>query len=232
MPFEKRLERHLQREERRLRARVRQRRDQRVDAPLAAGEPRPRRQLRPVQLQHLTRPVARPLRRTHARRPQLAQPPLDQIDRAVVAVLVAQQLGRSRRLDLRPVLKHAAQHRLERVELRRRRRPPVARRLLAPRQPGDRPPVDPQPPRDLPRRDPVRYQRPHLSPLQPAAHLPPPRLDPTRPVEPASRVGQIRAAASGALFAARSRCSISRPASSRIGVVDSVVSATATTAKQ
>src|SRR5262249_14476309 len=43
----------------------------------------------------------------------------------------------------------------------------------------------------------------------------PPRPSPTEPVEPASPAGQIRAATSGALFAARFRCSIGRRASTR-----------------
>jgi hypothetical protein len=138
VPFEERLDRHVEREERRLRARVRKRGNQRVNATLAAGEPRPGRHLRPLELQHLPRPVAGPLRRPHSRRPKLTQPPLDQIHRTHVAVLVAQQLGRPRRLDLRPLLEQTTQHRLERIELRGRRRSPITQRLLAPRQPGNR----------------------------------------------------------------------------------------------
>src|SRR5207244_4681067 len=48
---------------------------------------------------------------------------------------------------------------------------PITQRLLAPRQPGDRAPVDPQPLCDLPLRNPIRRQRPHLRPLQRAPHL-------------------------------------------------------------
>src|SRR5215207_3491480 len=43
----------IEAEVRGLRARVGQRRDQRVDAPLAAGDLRPRRHLTPIELQHL-----------------------------------------------------------------------------------------------------------------------------------------------------------------------------------
>ena len=93
------------------------------------------------------------------------------MNRERCTVLVAQQLRRSRRSDLRPLLEQAPQHWLEGIELRHNRRSPVARRLLAPRQPGNRPPIDPQPTRDLPLRDPVRHQRPHLRPLQRAPHL-------------------------------------------------------------
>ena len=64
------LGRQIEAEVRRLRARVGQRRDQRVDAPLAPGDPRPRRHLGPVELQHLPRPIARPLRRPHRPRSQ------------------------------------------------------------------------------------------------------------------------------------------------------------------
>jgi hypothetical protein len=69
VPLKKRLDRHLQREERRLRARVRQARDQRVHPPLTSGHQRSGRHLAPVELQHLPRPVAGPLRRPHRRRP-------------------------------------------------------------------------------------------------------------------------------------------------------------------
>jgi hypothetical protein len=143
MPLEKRLGRHLEAEERRLRTRVGQRADERVHASLTTGECRSRRHLRPVQLQHLPRPVAGPLRRPDRARPQLPQPPLHQINRAVVAVLVAQKLGRARRLDLRPLSDQPPQHRHERIQLRARRRSPIPRRLHAPCQPGDRPPIHP-----------------------------------------------------------------------------------------
>jgi hypothetical protein len=50
------------------------------------------------------------------------QPTFDQINRAIEAVLVAQKLGRPRRLDLPPLPKQAAQHRVERIQLRGRPR--------------------------------------------------------------------------------------------------------------
>jgi len=78
--LEEGLDRHLEGEEGRLRARVGQRGDERIHAPLAAGELRPGRHLRPVQLHDLPRPVARPLRRPHHRRAQLAQPTADDVD--------------------------------------------------------------------------------------------------------------------------------------------------------
>ena len=178
VPLQERLERHLEAEERRLRARVGQARNEHVDAPLTAEQLRAVRHLRPVELQHLTRPVAGPLRRPHRRRPQLTQPALGDVDRTAVTEVGAQELGRPRRPDQRPLLQQAPQHRLERVKLRAHRRPSVARRLTARGQASDRPPTDPEPPRDLPLRQPVRPQRLHPRPLQRAPHLPPPRLGP------------------------------------------------------
>ena len=122
--------------------------------------------------QHLTRPIAGPLRRPRSRRPKLTQPPRDQISRAVVAVLVAQQLGHPGCLDLRPLLEQTTQHRLERIELRGRRRSPITRRLLAPRQPGNRPPINP--PADA--RSPAPRPRP--------APTPAPAPTPTRSAPP------------------------------------------------
>jgi hypothetical protein len=186
MPLQKPVDRHLEREERGLRTRVRQRRDQRVHAPLAPGDLRPRRHLRPIQLQHLPRPIAGPLRRPHRPQAQLAQPTAHDTDRGHVAVL-ARHSRRSRRLDLRPFLEQAPQHRLEPIELRPHPSPPITRRLTARQQPRDRTPVDPQPLRDLPLRQPVRRQRPHPRPLQRAQHLPTssPRPDPSgRACEP------------------------------------------------
>jgi hypothetical protein len=171
MPLQERLDGHLQREEGGLRAGVRQRRDQRVDAPLATNDERSGRHLRPVDLQHLPRPIAGPLRRPHRPRPQLAQPLLHQPQRAAVAIVVAQDLRQPRRLDLRPLLEQSPQHRLQRIKLRARRGAPGPRRLHAREQPSDRPPVDPLPGRDLPLRDAIRRQRPHLRPLQRAPHL-------------------------------------------------------------
>jgi hypothetical protein len=58
------------------------------------------------------------------------------------------------------------------------RTPPIGAVVGRPRQPRDRPPIDPQPAGDLALRDPVSGQRPDLRPLQRAAHLPsPPVLD-------------------------------------------------------
>jgi hypothetical protein len=53
------------------------------------------------------------------------------------------------------------------------------------RESGDRAPVEPQSPRDLPLRDPIRHQRPHLRPFQRAPHLRTSRL--TSPIQPASK---------------------------------------------
>jgi hypothetical protein len=214
MSLQEGLDRHLEREERGLRTRVRERGNKRVHPPLPASDLRPRRHLGPVQLHHLPRPVAGPLRRPHLAWTKLAQPTPHDVDRADIAVL-AQHLGRPRRLDLRPLLNQPPQHGLEAIEARASRRTPVARRLLASEHPGDGAPVDPQPARDLPLREPVRRQRPRPRPLQRAQHLLTSSPRPDRPVEPASRAGQISAKASGALFAARSRCSIGRRASPR-----------------
>jgi hypothetical protein len=70
--------------------------------------------------------------------------------RAAEAVLETQDLGDSRRLDLRPLLDQPAQHGLERVELRAERRATIVRRLVAARKPYHGAAIDPQPPRDLP----------------------------------------------------------------------------------
>ncbi len=188
MPLEERLDRHLQREERRLRARIRQRGDQRIDAPLPTRDQRPARQLRPIELQHLARPIAGALSGPHRPRPQPLQVRLHQPHRARVPVLRAQDLRHPRRLDQRPLPKQPPQHRLQHVKLRPSRRAPVARRLIARDQPRDRPPIDPQPHRDLPPRDPVRRQHPHLRPLQRAPHLRPLARH-HRSVEPRRRGG-------------------------------------------
>jgi hypothetical protein len=178
VPLEERLERQIKAEVSGLGARVGQRRDQRVDATLAPGNPRPARHLGPIQLQHLTGPIAGALGGTSRGRAQPTQVLAHEPLRAAVAVLVTQDLGHSRRLDLRPLLDQPTQHRLERVELRTDRSPPVPRRLLAARETNHRAPIDPQPPRDLPLREPLRRQRPHLRPLQRAPHLLPPRSKP------------------------------------------------------
>jgi Chain length determinant protein len=89
-----------------------------------------------------------------------------QADQVVASkALVAENLRQPRRLDLRPLLKQPPQHRLKRIKLRPGQRPPVTRRLITRAQPRDGPPIDPQPRRNLPLRDPVRRQRPHLRPL-------------------------------------------------------------------
>src|SRR3989454_5970358 len=72
----------------------------------------------------------------------------------------------------------SAQNGLERVELGTERRAAIARRLVAARKPYHGTAIDPQPPRDLPLREPLRRQRPHLRPLQRAPHLLPPRSTP------------------------------------------------------
>jgi hypothetical protein len=62
-------------------------------------------------------PVAGALGGALATRTQLAQAALDDVHRALVTVL-AQDLGHARRLDLGPLLEHAADQRLERIEHR------------------------------------------------------------------------------------------------------------------
>src|SRR6266536_2908846 len=109
---------------------------------------------------------------------------------SAVAVVVAQDLRQPRRLDLRPLLQQPPQQRLQRIQLRPRRRPPIPRRLVARQKPRDRPPIDPQPPRYLPPRDPIRRQRPHLCPLQRAPHLRTSRS--TSPTERASKARRTR----------------------------------------
>ena len=178
MALQKGLDRHVEREVRRRRPRERQRADQRVDAPLPAGDPRPRRHLSPIDLQHLPRPIARLLRRPLRPRPQHRQPLADQINRPAVAVLIAQDLGHPRRLDLRPPLEQPAQHhRLQRIQHRPRRRPRIARRLRRLDQLRRRPPVDPQPPCDLAssRPHPRPSPSPQPTPTRCAPPSPPPR---------------------------------------------------------
>jgi hypothetical protein len=172
MALQERLGRHLQAEVRRRRARERQRADQRVDPPLAACDLRTRRHLRPVDLHHLARAIAGPLRRPLGARPQRRHPLADQIDRAAIAVVIGQQLGDPRRPDVRALLQQPPDHRLERIEHRPRRRALIARRLAGLDQPPDRPAVDPQPPGDLALRHAIGRHRPHLRPLHRAAHLP------------------------------------------------------------
>jgi hypothetical protein len=58
--------------------------------------------------------------------------------------------------------------------------------------------------------NPSGAKRPHLRPLRRAPQLPTFSPRPDQPLEPASPAGQITAATSGAPFAARFRCSISR----------------------
>ena len=194
VPLQKRLGSHLKREEDSLRARVRQARDQRVHAPLTTCDRRPRRHLAPVELQHLTGPVAGPLRRPHRPRPQLLQMRPHQTLRAGVAIVGAQDLRQARRLDLRPLLQKPPQHRLQWIKLRARRRAPVARWLVGRDHPRDRPPVDPQPRRDLPLRQTICRQRPHPRPLQRASHLRTPRS--TSPTERASKPARTRSTTS------------------------------------
>jgi hypothetical protein len=223
VPLEKRLERQVEREERRLRTRVRQRRNQRVHPPLPPRHGRPGRHLAPIELQHLPRPIARPLRRPHRRRPQLLQASLHQPHRAGVAVVVAENLRQPRRLDTRPLLEQPPQHRLQRIELRPGRRPPIMRRLITPRQPGDRAPVDPQPLCDLALRDPVRRSRrrstrtsrptPAPAPTPTSSAPPHPSLDNTDPSSLDNEPDAISDAASGALFDYRSWRSIEMRAS-------------------
>jgi len=176
--LEEGLERQVKAEVRGLGTRVGQRRHQRVDAALAPRDRRPRRHLGPVELQHLSGPIARALRRAHACRAQAAQVLAHESLGAAEAVLEAQDLGDPRRLDLRPLLDELAQNRLEQVELRAEPSAAIVRRLVAASEPYHRAAIDPQPPRDLPLRESLRRQRPHLRPLQRAPHLLPPRSTP------------------------------------------------------
>ena len=214
MALEKRLERHLEGEVSALRARVGQAAEQHIDAPLAARDLGSGRRLEPVELDHLTRAVAGPRRRSLPSRAQLAQLALDDVDRARVAVLITQYLGHARRLDVGPALERLADHRLETVDARALARASVARRLVGLDHPPDRPAGDPQSSRDLALRDAVRGERPdsaHSNALR-TSRAPPCLTGASRPSVRAQAV--VTGAASGALFAARTRCSIGRPASS------------------
>ncbi len=106
-----------------LRPRERQRRDQRIDATLDPLDPRPSRHLRPFELHHVPRPIARPLRRPLHPRPQPRQPAPNQIHRPPIAMLLPEQLSQPRRLDLRPLLQHLPDHPHQPIKLRPRRRP-------------------------------------------------------------------------------------------------------------
>jgi hypothetical protein len=164
--------RHVERELRRRRPGERQRADQRINAALPTGDPRPGRHLGPIDLQHLPRPIAGLLRRPLRAWPQSREPLADQIDRPAVAVVIAQDLRHPRRLDVRPIRQQPTHDRFQGIQDRTRRRPRIPRPLRRLDQPLHRPPVDPQPPRDLALRHAIRGHRPHLSPLQRAAHLP------------------------------------------------------------
>ena len=98
--LQKRLGRHVEAEVRRRRPRERQRADQRVDPALAPGDLRARRHLGPIDLQHLPRAIASPLRRPCPARAQRRHPPAHQIDRPDVAVIVTEDLRHARGLDL------------------------------------------------------------------------------------------------------------------------------------
>jgi hypothetical protein len=87
VPFQEALAGQVKAEMRRLRPGIGQRRDQRVDPALAPGDSRTGRHLTPVELQHLPRPIGRPLRRPRPPRPQHCQTLADQIDRAGVFVI-------------------------------------------------------------------------------------------------------------------------------------------------
>ena len=76
--LEKALSRQVEAEVRRLRPRIGQRRDQRIDPALTTGELRSCRHLTPVELQHLARAIARPLRRPDLPRTKYREPLADQ----------------------------------------------------------------------------------------------------------------------------------------------------------
>jgi hypothetical protein len=169
--LEERLAGHVEAEVRRLGGRAGQRPEQRVDAPFAARDPGPSGQLEPVELQHLARAVGSALGGALAWSAQLAQAALDDVDRALVAVVVAQDVGHARRLDVGALRERRADHRLEAVDPRAQGGAPVGRRLVGLKHPLHGPAVDPEPPRDLALRDPIGRHRPHLRPLQRAPHL-------------------------------------------------------------
>ncbi len=81
--LDERLDGHVEAEVGGRGAGVGQRADQGVDAALAAGDLRPGRHLGPVDLHHLGRSVAGPLRGALARRAELGEPLSDQVDRAL-----------------------------------------------------------------------------------------------------------------------------------------------------
>jgi hypothetical protein len=171
MPLQERLDGHVKAEVRGLRAAERQRRHQRIDPTLNPADPRTGRHLTPIKLHHLTRAISRPLRRTLLPRTQRRQLATDQINRPLIVMLVAQHLGQSGRLDLRPLPQHPVDHRHQPIQLRPRRRSHIPRRRIGRQRPRDRPPMNTQPLGDLPLRHAVPIQRPDLRPLQRAHHL-------------------------------------------------------------
>jgi len=156
--LEEGLERHVEGEVRRLGAREGQGAHERVDPPLAAGDPRPARQLSPVELHDLAGAVAGALGRSLDRRTQLSKAALDDVDRALIAVL-AQDVGHPRCLDRRALFEHLDQHRLEGIELGPLRRATVARWLVCLEHPSHGAAVDPEPGGDLTLRDALGLHR-------------------------------------------------------------------------
>jgi hypothetical protein len=79
---------------------------------------------------------------TESPRPQQREALADQINGPLEAVVVAQDLRHPRRLDVLELDDQPAQHRLQRIQHRSRRRPRIARRLDRVDQPRRCPPVD------------------------------------------------------------------------------------------
>jgi len=114
--LEEGLDGHVEGEVHGLGAREGQARDEGIDPALAAVELRPRRHLGPVELEDLAGRVAGALGGAHRARAQGGEAQAHQIDRARVAVVALEDLGRPWGLDLGPVGEQPDQDRLERLE--------------------------------------------------------------------------------------------------------------------
>jgi hypothetical protein len=135
---------------------------------------------------------------------KLPQPPLDEINRAVVAVLVPEQLGCARRLDLRPL-------REQRPQKPARTNPASTsahRYGGGPRSaPAWQPSVDSSPTgARSPDRRPVRHKRPHPRPIPTRSAAPHPSLDVVNRREPRNRSGRDQRRCEWCTFASRFRC--------------------------
>src|SRR5215207_5456390 len=132
-----------------------------------------------IELADLARAIDRPLKRPRRRReqwPHLAQIVIDDRLAALEPELgdqLADALARQPRISLEQPMDLV----LKRIKLRTRRRPRIARRLIAPKRAADRLPVQPGPAMNLADRQAAHeVQPPHLRPLLHSDHLGPPEL--------------------------------------------------------